>query len=291
MKHRSSLPRRGAAAMAVAATLAGLGIATGAQADEAVQAAPAAEAAPAVPVAPVPQPAPQPAPQQAPSSEHERLQVADPYLELHTGAGRGYPVFHVAARGEWVEVLLRHTDWFKVRTANGKEGWVLRQQLETTLTEAGGTKTFRDVLLDDYLQRRVQLGASWGRFRSEPMLKLWSSYRLSETLSVEGTVGQVQGLYSGTDFWHLNLQAEPWSDKRLSPFFGIGLGKFKNMPNDSLVGALTTNAKLADAAIGVRYHLSDRFVVRADYTLYTAFVADTRSLEYRAFTLGLSFFF
>jgi hypothetical protein len=31
--------------------------------------------------------------------------------------------------------------------------------------------------------------------------------------------------------------------------------------------------------------------VRADYSIYTAFVADTRSAEYRAFTAGLSFFF
>jgi hypothetical protein len=44
----------------------------------------------------------------------------------------------------------------------------------------------------------VQLGAAWGHFKSEPMLKVWSSYRLSETLSVEGTLGQVQGVFSGT---------------------------------------------------------------------------------------------
>ncbi len=43
--------------------------------------------------------------------------------------------------------------------------------------------------------------------------------------------------------------------------------------------------------VGVRYHLSDRFVLRADYSLYTAFVADTHSAEYRAFTAGVSFFF
>lgn len=221
----------------------------------------------------------------------ERLQVSEPYVELHTGAGRGYPVFHVAARGEWIEVLLRHTDWFKVRAANGREGWVQRQQLETTLTEAGGQKTFRDVLLDDYLSRRVQLGAAWGRFKSEPMLKFWTSYRFSDTLSAEATLGQVQGLYSGTDFWHVNVMAEPWSDRRLSPFLGIGLGKFKNIPNQSLVGAATTNAQLANGVIGARYHLSDRFVVRVDYTLYTAYVADTQTTEYRAFTAGLSFFF
>ncbi len=134
-------------------------------------------------------------PDSAPDRPTERLQIADPYIELRTGPGRGFPVFFVAARSEWVEVELRHTDWFKVRTDGGKVGWVNRQQLQTTLTAAGGNKTFRDTLLDDYLSRRVQLGAAWGLFKSEPMLKLWTSYRLSETLSVEGTLGQVQGVF------------------------------------------------------------------------------------------------
>jgi hypothetical protein len=221
----------------------------------------------------------------------ERLHVADPYLELRTGPGRGYPVFFVVARHEWVEVELRFTDWFKVRTEAGKAGWVHRRQLETTLTEAGGRKTFRDILLDDYLVRRVQLGASWGRFKSEPMLKLYTSYRFSDTLSAEGTLAQVQGVFSGTDFWHVDAMAEPWSDRRLSPFFGIGVGRFKNFPNLSLVDATVTNSNLANATIGARYHLTDRFVVRVDYTLYTAFLSDTRSAEYKAFTAGLSFFF
>jgi hypothetical protein len=221
----------------------------------------------------------------------EMLTVTDPYIELRTGPGRGYPIFYVAARDEKIAILLRHTDWYKVRTEKGKEGWVTRKQLESTLTEAGGTKTFRDIALDDYLQRRLELGAAWGRFNSEPMLKVWTSYRLSDTLSVEGTVGQVQGTFSGTDVWHINLNVEPWSDRRLSPFFGIGFGKFKNIPNASLVEAITTNAKLANGAIGLRYHITDRFVARIDYTIYTAYIGDTRTGEYRAATAGLSFFF
>ena len=221
----------------------------------------------------------------------ERLQVTDPYLEMRTGPGRGFPVFHVAERTEWVSIELRHTDWYKVRTASDKLGWVHRSQLETTLTEAGGKKTFRDLVLDDYLTRRVQLGAAWGRFKSEPMLKMWTSYKLSDTLTAEATLGQVQGVFSGTDFWHLNLQSEPWSDRRLSPFFGIGFGQFKNIPNTSLVGNFTTNAKLGNATVGARFYLSDRFVLRADYSIYTAFLSDAKSSEYRAITAGLSFFF
>ena len=221
----------------------------------------------------------------------ERVQVTAPFIELHTFPGRGYPVFFVVARGEWVAILLRHTDWFKVRTSGGKEGWVTRASLESTLTEAGGQQTFRDVLLDDYLARRVELGAGYGQFHSEPMVKFWLSYRVSDTLSVESTLAQVQGVFSGTTLWHVNLQAEPWSDQRFSPFAGIGIGRFDNVPNQSLVNNQRTNAHLADAIVGARYHLSDRFMLRADYAIYTAFVSDQRSLEYRAASAGISFFF
>jgi hypothetical protein len=225
----------------------------------------------------------------------ERVQVADPYLEMRTGPGRGFPVTHVAERHEFVIIELRNTDWYKVRTVsdtgNDKTGWVHRRQLAATLTDAGVAKTFRDVALDDYLTRRVQIGAAYGRFRSEPMQKLWIGYRLSDALSLEGTVAQVQGVFSGTDLWHGDLLAEPWSDQRLSPFLGIGIGRFRNFPNQSLVGATDTNVNLANATVGLRYYLTERFVLRADYTLYTAFVSDQRAQEFRAVTAGLSFFF
>ena len=231
------------------------------------------------------------APARADDAPLERVKVASQYLELHTGPGRGYPVFFVAERDEWIEIELRHTDWFRVRTAGGKQGWVVREQLETTLTEAGAQKTFRDVVLDDYLKRRVELGAAWGRFKGEPMLKVWTGVKFSDAIGAELTVGQVQGLFSGTNFWHVNLSSEPWADQRLSPYFGVGLGRFKNIPNSSLVSAITTSTKLADATVGLRYHLTDRFVLRTDYSFYTAFLSDTRNGEYRALTVGLLFFF
>ena len=221
----------------------------------------------------------------------ERVQVTDAFIELHTFPGRGYPIFFVAARGEWIAIELRHTDWYKVRTAGGKVGWVTRAQLQSTLAENGLQQQFADVAYDDYLARRVELGAGYGRFHQEPMIKFWLSYRLSDTLSIESTLGQVQGVFSGTTLWHVNLQAEPWSDQRFSPFAGIGIGRFHNIPNQSLVNFQPTNARMADAIVGARYHLTDRFMIRVDYAIYTAFVSDQRSLEYRAATAGLSFFF
>jgi len=221
----------------------------------------------------------------------EKLQITDPYVELRTGPGRGYPVTFVAERDEWIEVLLRRTDWFKVRTASGQEGWVNRDQLATTLTEAATTKAFRDVLLDDYLRRRLEMGAGWGMFDGEPMVKLWTAYRFADALSIEATIGQVQGTFAGTELWHVNLNVEPWSDRRLSPFFGVGVGRFHNFPNLSLVNAVETSANLANAALGVRWYIGDRFVAKLDYSIYTAYISDAGSTDYRAASLGIAFFF
>ena len=241
--------------------------------------------------APASAPAPAPAPAGSGLRSAERLQVNDPFLEMHTGPGRGYPVFHVVERRQWISVELRRTDWYRVRSEGGQVGWVPRKQLENTLTDAGVARTFRDLVVDDYLGRRVEMGGAYGRFQSEPMLKLWTQYRLADAVGIELSLGQVQGVFSGTDFWALSLTSEPWSDQRLSPFFSVGLGKFKNIPNASLVNAVPVDAKLAHATVGLRWYLAERFVARVDASLYTAFVADSRSIEYRAFTAGIAFFF
>jgi len=220
-----------------------------------------------------------------------RVRITDPYIELHTGPGRGFPVFHVVQRGDWIELQSRHTDWFRVRTDAGKQGWVDRAQLSTTLSESGSPTSLRDVVLDDYLHRRAELGGGWGHFSGSSMFKLWGTYNLNDTFAMELAVGQVQGLYSGTSYWQLDIVAEPWADQRLSPFFGIGVGKIDNAPSASLVSDISNNAKLANAMVGVRYHLTQRLIARMDWTEYTAFISSGRTDQYHALAVGLAFFF
>ncbi len=64
--------------------------------------------------------------------------VSDPYLELHTGPGRGYPIFYVAGQGDKITLLKERTEWYKIRTPRGKEGWVNVAQLRNTLDLDGG---------------------------------------------------------------------------------------------------------------------------------------------------------
>ncbi len=66
-----------------------------------------------------------------------QVAVAEPYLELHTGPGGGYPIFHIVERGENVRVVLQRTDWYLVRTDRDVEGWVTKDQMELTLGSSG----------------------------------------------------------------------------------------------------------------------------------------------------------
>jgi hypothetical protein len=232
----------------------------------------------------------------APADRGELVEVTDPYLEVRTGPGRGYPITFVVPRGEWIGVLLRQTDWFKVQTERGKQGWVHRTQLRNTLSAAAAHESLRDIVLEAYLRQRVELGAAWGHIKSEPMVKLWTGYRPHETLLIEAAVGQLQSGFAGTEFWQINLNAEPWSDRTWSPFLAIGAGRFRNLPATGSPSAITTstalaNAKFLDGSLGIRYRLGEHYALRADYTIYTIFIGNNRISEFRAATFGMTFLF
>lgn len=222
---------------------------------------------------------------------YQRVQVVDPYIELRTGPGRGFPIFYVGERGEWLQLLLRKTDWFKVRLEQGKEGWVNRTQLENTLTEAGVKKTFRDVMMDDYFSRRLEFGIATGTIEGDTLLSFRLGYKFTDALSAELAYSQVQGVFAGTTLYHVNLQSQPYPQWRLAPFFTIGVGRLNNIPKTTLVSAITTDSVAANAGIGVRYYITRRFMARADLTDYIVFIGDNRTDSYKAITAGFSFFF
>src|SRR5688572_33435440 len=81
---------------------------------------------------------------------YREVVVDDPYIEMHTGPGRGYPIFYVGERGEPIELLKRRTEWFKIRTERGKEGWVHQTQLQTTLNLDGEPFDLPGLDIGDY---------------------------------------------------------------------------------------------------------------------------------------------
>ena len=91
-----------------------------------------------------------------------KVVIADPYIEMHTGPGRGYPIFHVADRGETVEIHKRHTDWFRVSTERGQTGWVRADQMARTLNTDGTPTEIENPTRDDFFERRWEAGTQIG---------------------------------------------------------------------------------------------------------------------------------
>jgi uncharacterized protein YgiM (DUF1202 family) len=122
------------------------------------------------------------------SSDPERVVVQDAYLELRSGPGRGYPVFHVVDRGADVALLRRRTDWIKVRDAGGQEGWVNRSQLEQTLAPDGSAVTLPAPTPEDRTGHRWEIGLVTGDLDGASVVSVSGAYALTPTLQLRGDV-------------------------------------------------------------------------------------------------------
>lgn len=222
---------------------------------------------------------------------YQRVQVAEPYLELHTAPGRGYPVFHVVERDQWVEILSRKTDWFKVRTTRGKAGWVERSQMERTLTMGRIKKTFRDVLVEDFISRRLEFGIAGGAFDGESAVTARAGYRFTPNLMAELAVGQISGTFSSSRYYQLNLVSMPFPEWRIAPFFTLGIGRFNNRSRPTLVDDEETDSTTTNAGVGGRAYITRNFLLRFDVRNYLSLVDDNQDEEFMEYTLGVSFFF
>jgi hypothetical protein len=202
------------------------------------------------------------------------VRIAEPYIELRTGPGSGYPVFLVIERGERIELLKSKTNWFKVRTTDNREGWVDRSQLEQTLTPEGEKTRFKDVARMDFLNRRWGIGVSGGDYGGAPVITLHGGYAFTDNLSGELSLAHVVGEFSSSLSAKVGLLSHPFPEWRIAPFFALGAGVIRTAPRTTLVKAGKTSDALAAVGIGIESYLTRRFVLRAEYNNYVVFSAN-----------------
>ena len=217
--------------------------------------------------------------------------VAEPYLELHTGPGRGYPVFHVVDRGDEIEVIKRRTDWFKVRTARGKEGWVKRADMQLTLTAAGEPAQFANAGFDDFSQRRWEGGVLAGDFEGGDLISVYVSYAMTQNLAIELSASQMFGDFSDAVIGTVNLVAQPFPEWRLSPFLSLGTGLIYTDPNVTLIDESDRTEQISSVGVGVRWYLTRRFLLRAEYKNHVIFQNKDDNQEINEWKAGFAFFF
>jgi uncharacterized protein YgiM (DUF1202 family) len=219
------------------------------------------------------------------------VQVTEPYIELHTGPGRGYPVFHVVDRGERVEVITRKTDWFKVRTRKGKEGWVSRTQMETTLTASGEKTRFAETGMGDFSNRRWEAGLLGGVFEGADMITAYGAYAMTSNLSAELSASQVFADHSDSYLGIVALVAQPFPEWRVSPFFSVGTGIIYTDPNVTLVESDNRTDQIGAVGAGIRCYLTRRFILRAEYRNSVIFQDSDDNQEINEWQAGFAFFF
>jgi uncharacterized protein YgiM (DUF1202 family) len=225
------------------------------------------------------------------SQEHPQTIVADPFLELHTGPGRGYPVFYVAGRGDTISILKRRTDWFKIRVPRGEEGWVYRDQLAATLTANGTPMDIPGFTLDDYAERRWEVGGLYGDFGGANVISAYGAFALTENLSVELWLSDVLGRFSNSQLLNANIVHVFYPQWRASPYFTLGAGAIRTEPKGTLVATVDRTDNVAHVGLGVRMYLARRFVFRAEYKSYVVFTTRDDNEEIREWKAGFSFFF
>lgn len=220
-----------------------------------------------------------------------RVQVTEPYLEMYTGPGRGFPRFNSVERGEWIEVIKRKTDWFQVKTRKGKTGWVKRIELEKARSMSGSQLVYGGQGKGDFLGRRIEIGFVAGALESDPLLGLRASWYLTEGIAFEAAFSHVPGKFSRSFIYSGNIVMQPWPEWKYSPYFSLGAGTIESEPKGTLIGASDTDATLWSAAIGLRRPLTDKFMFRLEVRDHQALVNSSNNQNLLELTAGFSFFY
>ena len=225
------------------------------------------------------------------ADKYRTVSVADPFLELRTGPGRGYPKFHVVDRGETVEILLRKTDWFKVRAPDGKEGWVDRGQMKLTLQPGGEQIEFAQSDLEDFTNARWEVGVLAGDFGGANIISVYGGYSLNPNVSIEVWGSQILGNFSNGWMGSVNLTHETWPEWRISPFFTMGTGVIRTEPKSTIILGEDRTDQVAHIGAGVRFYATRRFSLRAEYKSYVVFTSRDENEEVEEWKVGFAFFF
>lgn len=225
---------------------------------------------------------------------YQQVKIADPFIELHTGPGEGYPVFHVIERGELVDVMLRRTSWFKLRSRKGIEGWASRDQLALTLTPAGEQIEFQQITQGDFEQRQWELGVMGGDFGGATSFSIYGARLFNDGFAGELGYTEAVGSASSSQLIKLGLLMLPFPDWRASPYFYLGTGIIRVDPNATLAVPENDDNQFSNVALGVRLYLTKRMILRAEYGDYVLFSADQNRDEnedIKEWKLGFAVFF
>ena len=217
--------------------------------------------------------------------------VVEPYVEMRTAPGRGYPVFYVAERGELITLLKRKTDWIKLRNYRGVEGWAHIDDIGRTVDEAGDALAFRAPDLQSFYQRRWEAGIMAGDFGDTDAVTLYGGWHFTRNLSIEANITENFGDFSDGRQATVDLVHQMFPQWRFSPFVSIGGGVRETSPRSTLVETSDRTDNVASVGAGLRVYLTRRLLLRMQYKNYVVMTDRDDDEEINEWQIGISAFY
>ncbi len=225
------------------------------------------------------------------AEEMPMVKIADPFINMHSGPGGGYPVIYVAEQDEVITIIKRRTDWYQIQTAKGVKGWAKRVEMQKTLNLDGSQVSFKDATFEDFEKRTWEMGFSSGELQNVPVLSLYGAFHFTENLSTELTLSQAIGDFSDNSYALLSLTHQPFPEWWISPFFTIGGGVLRTEPHATLIETEDRENELLSVGLGTRVYLSQSFILRFDVKNNTVLTSRDENEELIEWKLGISVFF
>ena len=219
------------------------------------------------------------------------VEVADPYIEMHTGPGRGYPVFNVVERGQRIELLERRTQWVHIVSPRGHRGWVHRSQLASTLDDTGGYMALEDYAWVQGGRSHAELGVMLGETGGTTALTVQGGWAFTDRLRLELALTEVNSTFSSRRLADVSLSNLFLPRRRLSPYMMLGTGWQELEPRTVLVRSDADSGRSVHAGVGVRYYLLRSFLWRAEYRSYVMLTNRNENEEVDQWRTGFSILF
>lgn len=218
------------------------------------------------------------------------LEVAEPYIEMHTGPGRGYPVFNVVEQGETIEIIKRKADWYKVRSSDDKTGWSRATEIAHTLKPSGEPVDLPEINRGDYLKSRWRVGFSGGQFEGANAFSVTGGYRVLGWIGAELEWGQIFDNSVTSDYYGANILLEPDMNLPLTPYVSAGAGQFHFNNRQKVVVEDAGNSDYYSIGFGGSYYIGRNFVMRGEYRWYSV-STDDGDAGLNSWRIGLNTFF
>ena len=225
------------------------------------------------------------------TGEYQQVTIADPFIEFHTGPGRGYHVFHIVERGQQILLIKKKTQWFKVRSVKGHEGWVHEDTMQKTLVADNEKFDAGNINLQDFTKRGWEAGVLGGEFGGATSLTLYSGWNFTENLSAELSMAQALGNVADIRYANISIVHQTFPEQRVSPFIKIGAGIIQTRPFTTLVQTQDRTDEILNVGIGIKAYVSRQFFIRAEYISYTILTSRDDNDEVEEWKLGFSVFF